>query len=55
MKYQENLKVGWRKSLEPSLRAKYKTSVTAGKNYAETDIKVSWPCPILLNHVTLSH
>lgn len=55
MKHYENLKIGWRQSVVPSLPFKNKALVIAAKNYARLDLKVVCLRPILLNFFTLSH
>ena len=36
-----------------SFPSRNKTLAVAAKNYAKTDIKISWPCPILLDFFAL--
>ena len=42
-------------SLVPSLPSRNKTLVIAAKRYGETDIKVFWSFPFLLDFFTLPH
>ena len=52
--FQENTKVGWRQSIVHSHISRNQTLVIRAKIYAETDIKVVWSFPILLDFFTLS-
>ena len=49
MKLLEKSQIGWRQMLVPNLRNKYLIKVL--KNYTESDFKVSWSCPILLDNL----
>ena len=45
----------WKQSPVPSLPSRNKVLVIVVKNYTKIDTKVSSPCPILLNFLTLFH